>query len=275
MSNKPIRLLPIQSDSMPSCFTNHALDQFLEHLINVGIEKVIRIGGQSKSSVLEGKNLRVVSKYERKTKSEGYLLHRKSSEIEAVEKKLKSTLGRLQGMRKGLQWESFRNHLFWNHPSIYEQFFQVDENGWEIVGDPFDIWARGAFQNSSVPLGQGTSSVKTMSEVIESATRDINSLSMFDRRRLIDSWTGEIRENTIKRLFELTKDAEKLRQEHRNIFNDVNRRVLGTADVIGVTTSGLAKNIATLRRVNSKVVVCEEAGEVLESHVISAVSRHP
>ena len=29
------------------CYTNHALDQFLEHLINTGIRKIIRIGGQS------------------------------------------------------------------------------------------------------------------------------------------------------------------------------------------------------------------------------------
>jgi len=37
------------------------LGQFLEHLIAIGIEKIIQIGGQSKSKVLEGKNLRIVT----------------------------------------------------------------------------------------------------------------------------------------------------------------------------------------------------------------------
>ncbi|KAH8748254.1 AAA domain-containing protein, partial [Diaporthe sp. PMI_573] len=48
-------------------------------------------------------------------------------------------------------------------------------------------------------------------------------------------------------------------------------RALAMADVIGVTTTGLAKNIAIVRRLRCKVVVCEEAAEVLEAHLISAL----
>jgi hypothetical protein len=43
------------------CYTNHALDQFLCHLLEVGIRKIIRIGGQSKTEELDGFNLRNVS----------------------------------------------------------------------------------------------------------------------------------------------------------------------------------------------------------------------
>jgi hypothetical protein len=43
------------------CYTNHALDQFLCHLLEVGIRKIIRIGGQSKTQELDGFNLRNVS----------------------------------------------------------------------------------------------------------------------------------------------------------------------------------------------------------------------
>jgi hypothetical protein len=39
------------------CYTNHALDQFLEGLISV-TDRIVRVGGQSKSAVLEGFNLR-------------------------------------------------------------------------------------------------------------------------------------------------------------------------------------------------------------------------
>ena len=38
-----------------------------------------------------------------------------------------------------------------------------------------------------------------------------------------------------------------------------------------MTTSGLAKNINLLRRLPSKVLVCEEAGEVLEAHILTAL----
>jgi len=30
-------------------FTNHALDQFLEHLLHIGIKNIVRLGGRSKS----------------------------------------------------------------------------------------------------------------------------------------------------------------------------------------------------------------------------------
>lgn len=43
---------------------------------------------------------------------------------------------------------------------------------------------------------------------------------------------------------------------------------MGTGDVIGLITTGLAKNASVLRSVNAKIVVCEEAAEVLEAHML-------
>jgi hypothetical protein len=47
--------------------------------------------------------------------------------------------------------------------------------------------------------------------------------------------------------------------------------VLETVDVIGVTTSSLAKKISTLQHARSKVVICENAGEVMELYILSVV----
>ena len=52
------------------CYTNHALDQFLEHLLDVGVTKIIRVGGQSKSQALENHNLKYLKKSETNTKAE-------------------------------------------------------------------------------------------------------------------------------------------------------------------------------------------------------------
>ena len=41
-----------------------------------------------------------------------------------------------------------------------------------------------------------------------------------------------------------------------------------------MTTTGLAKNLDILRRLRSKVMLCEEAGEVLEAHTITALLPH-
>ncbi|PNF18207.1 hypothetical protein B7P43_G18049, partial [Cryptotermes secundus] len=50
------------------CYTNHALDQFLEGLIAV-TNKIVRVGGQSKSKILEGFNLREKRKSHKRKKN--------------------------------------------------------------------------------------------------------------------------------------------------------------------------------------------------------------
>jgi len=42
------------------CYTNHALDQLLEHLVDHGVDQIIRIGSRSKSEKLEKLNLKHV-----------------------------------------------------------------------------------------------------------------------------------------------------------------------------------------------------------------------
>ncbi|KAF7893598.1 uncharacterized protein EAF02_001136 [Botrytis sinoallii] len=53
--------------------------------------------------------------------------------------------------------------------------------------------------------------------------------------------------------------------------SELDLRCLREAHVIGVTTSGLARNIELLQRVRAKVMLCEEAGEVLEAHTLTAL----
>lgn len=43
------------------CYTNHAFDQLLEHLVKNEVEQLIRLGSQSKFDLLQALNLRHVS----------------------------------------------------------------------------------------------------------------------------------------------------------------------------------------------------------------------
>jgi hypothetical protein len=43
------------------CYTNHALDQLLEHLVKDGVMQVIRLGSRSKSDLLQNLTLRHVA----------------------------------------------------------------------------------------------------------------------------------------------------------------------------------------------------------------------
>jgi superfamily I DNA and/or RNA helicase len=52
---------------------------------------------------------------------------------------------------------------------------------------------------------------------------------------------------------------------------EIDQRCLADADIIGMTTSGLARNLKMLKSLPIKVVLVEEAGEVLEAHTLTAL----
>jgi hypothetical protein len=88
---------------------------------------------------------------------------------------------------------------------------------------------------------------------------------------LIAHWVAETQSNKVSELFHVVDSAAKVQRHLNNVHEESNRRLLEEADVIGVTTSGLAKRISVLQQVKCKVIICEEAGEVMESHMLSAL----
>lgn len=254
------------------CYTNHALDQFLEHLIGIGIEKIIRIGSQSKSKLLEGKNLRVVSQGEAKTKSERYLVAKSYEQLENNERLINSVLGSLHATQKKSDWANLKFHLQRRHPRIFSQFSRFDEDGFKTVGkEPFEVWNQGTKGKNINEANALDETITTLQELVQNASRNVHGLSVSERRRLVEFWVQEIHENKTDELFELVKDSHAIHKQQEYIHDEVDRRVLQTADVIGVTTTGLAKRISVLQRVHCKVIICEEAGEVMEPHMISAL----
>ena len=255
-----------------SCYTNHALDQFLEHLIHIGIDKVIRIGGQSQSTILQGKNLRIVSKSESRAGSEKYQLAKTYEALEAQEKVIRRLLGTLHGVRKRGDWASLRFHLMHRHPSIYRQFSRTDEEGFQTVGrEPFDIWIKDKPQESHGQHNETEAMGQSVDHILAQATRNVHTISWSDRGRLVEYWTEEILIDATDQLYEGVKQANNLQKQLTNVHDEIDRRVLQSAEVIGVTTTGLARRIETLKRVASKIVICEEAGEVMEPHIVSAL----
>lgn len=246
------------------------MDQFLEELVQAGVEKIIRIGGQSKSKVLEGKNLRIVSQSEGKTKTERYLAAKTYEALRNNEPNITKLLASLRPMRRN--WNHLKNHIKQRYPRIFSQFSQYDEDNYELVGkDPFDIWGKGSTPQQFRERFSSDEDTIIRESLIRATTESIFNLAVRERQLLIEFWMQELHEINTDQLFELVDDSHKHYEHLDGIHDEVDRRVLETADVIGVTTTGLAKRISVLRHVRSKVVICEEAGEVMEPHMISAL----
>lgn len=118
-----------------------------------------------------------------------------------------------------------------------------------------------------------TPATHTIDELLATADINVHLLSPPGRLQLANHWGRAARANIVDDIHEGVRETELLRKNIHRIHDDVDRRVLQTAQIIGVTTTGLAGKISTLRHVNSKVVICEEAGEVLEAHMLSTLLR--
>jgi len=220
-------------------------------------------------------NLRAVSANVPKTGYERYKLGSTHGDLEEHMKRMGGMLAPLHKIRGGSFTELISRFLKQEYPAIYYQFDRTDADGFTRVGrDPLTSWARPTWRgNEETTPGEGTSRQQhdDMEALIAKASQDVDSLAPLERQALMDSWIKEIRVSDTDRLFEEMCDAESLRESLNSVHDEVNRRTLLTADVIGITTTGLARDIATLQKLRSKIVICEEAAEVLEAHMISAL----
>jgi hypothetical protein len=241
-------------------FTDHALDQILEHLIDAGVEQVIRIGSRSKSERLSAVNLRTVAQKEPWTKLEGRERWAHKQDIENFRGLVQEGLQELENFSE----TSVLTFLKDKHQSYYDQLVgpDIDEDGFQLV------------QNKRAPVGlgawlQGTPRFSSMPD--GDRAHDIFSFSVAKRQRLYSEWSEEILDPIRRSLLANLKAYEDAKAGINQIRAEVDHRVLMGANVIGVTTSGLARNLDLLRRLNSKVLLVEEAGEVLEAHLLTAM----
>ena len=189
-------------------------------------------------------------------------------ELETLNTNIKKTLSRLHAAQKRPAWATLKSHLQYRYPRIFNQFSRLDEEGYEAVGaEPFDLWSRGIHRDT---LDESTT-LEERRTLLINAAKNVQDLPLLERSRLVSYWVKELRGGLTDTLYEMVKSANRLQRNLDNIHDEVDRRTLETADVIGVTTTGLARRISVLQHIRSKVIICEEAGEVLESHMISAM----
>jgi hypothetical protein len=204
------------------CYTNHALDQFLEHLLAAGIKRIIRIGGQSQSTLLEGHNLRDVSQTETKTTIENFLLAVQYESLGEEINRIKGDLGSVHSVPGRENWPRFRHYLQRQYPQIHAQFRRIDGEGYEKGGrHPFEGWAA-AGQSFAVPLGTGEDKLTMVRELVddlllEKAEKDVYLLSPQEINKLVQKWNQEIHDYTLNDLFERVKRTGDHQQEIKKI----------------------------------------------------------
>ncbi|KAI9445928.1 hypothetical protein H4582DRAFT_1843136 [Lactarius indigo] len=119
--------------------------------------------------------------------------------------------------------------------------------------------------------------VPSGSRSLEQLTRayDVWSMSIPERQRLAESWEDDMRKIAYDSLL---SDFERRRSQYKDackdyedIQDEARRRLLSRTDLIACTTTGAAKLVSLLTSVGPKVLMVEEAGQVLEAHILASL----
>ncbi|CAG8705615.1 26063_t:CDS:10, partial [Gigaspora rosea] len=97
-------------------------------------------------------------------------------------------------------------------------------------------------------------------------------MSEDERIKLHDFWKESVQSDYIVKLVEIKEKYEKKKKDIDKIYDESRRQVLSDCDVIGMTTNGVAKFQTLISSIGPRIIICEEAGEVLEAHILSALT---
>ncbi|KAF8420240.1 hypothetical protein EV426DRAFT_566793 [Tirmania nivea] len=209
------------------CYTNHALDQFLEHLIDDGIEKIVRVGSRSKSDRVQDKSLYLKAQLEEQTKPERISMLKAKGEIMEIERSITAACNQLYEPASPAALKTFLQEAY---SVAFMDIFggdMEDEDGFRTVRRK--------------------------------------------RQCLFEYWSDELKEKATQDLVSAAEDHTKERQTLSRQQNELERRCLEKSHVIGLTTTGLARHADLIRSLKAKVLICEEAAEVLEAHILTAL----
>lgn len=261
------------------CYTNHALDQFLENLHDQGERNIVRVGGRCKSDKIKCYNLKDLSI--QKTEMSSEARKRMKSVIEKLKECHEEITNLTNQLSEPILWKKPRGGissvLEIEDPVVYNHIMSLDSlvDGFEIVGKNnkridsealFQQWTKGARCPEYVLPYVEVEDTDVTAQILAFWSIDKN-----ERTNLAQGWRKSLFDDTYQALHEEFAAFEALCSERDSINRDRDLQILRDARVIGATTCGAAKYRDILFENSPGVVIVEEAGEVLEPHIITAL----
>lgn len=109
---------------------------------------------------------------------------------------------------------------------------------------------------------------------MNSGVLDVRTLSI-DYRWFVNIMLVENEEYKLKQqLVTVVQRLKEIKLSQDEIDRDNYIQVLQSVDVVAMTTTGAAKYKDTLKNVTSEILIVEEAAEVLEAHITTALTKH-
>ncbi|EIW77517.1 P-loop containing nucleoside triphosphate hydrolase protein [Coniophora puteana RWD-64-598 SS2] len=254
------------------CYTNHALDQFLEDLIKIGISEdtIIRLGGRANSEMarLGMHNRRQAF---RRSKADWTIIDRLKQSALTLRKDLERAVQGAMASRVAyqdlLQYLEFEDEEFF---AAFEVSHEDDDGMTRVGADGKEVgpeellyrWHRG------YDAGQFKDDANVQD------ARAIWEMSPQERLDRIAKWKEAILKQAIENVCSAADSYNRVQDQLLEKFSrEPTAAVLKGMRIIGCTTTGAAKLTEEIRQARPDVLLVEEAGEILESHVLTSLGE--
>ena len=253
------------------CQTHHALDQFLEDLLDSGIPAydVVRLGATIKATPKTAPlSIQRIQSNESP----------KSDHFQRL-KRLKCVL-KEEGQKLSAAFESFREAIvtksdimeylefLMDGPPFAEAFRMPDESIRNMR-----LGRRGKTMNEFYLLdrwyrGKDAGIYKREAETYY---WDVWSMRSQNRLDAYDTWKADILMDRVTAMRETGLTYNSLLEQVDAIAIEKDQRIIQQKRIIGCTTTAAAKYVHLIQSVSPDVLLVEEAGEILESHILTAL----
>jgi SpoVK/Ycf46/Vps4 family AAA+-type ATPase len=250
-------------------YTNHALDQFLEDIQKAGIpaSSIVRLGSKSNANT-RALTIREQPNNYKMSRETWAMIQDQKAEAESYHDALTRRMSSFASMR--LSEQMLLDFLEFSDDSEYFDAFAVpnNEDGMTIMGrknkriDKYYLirrWIKGE--------DAGVFSAYAMQTYPQ-----VWIVPPQIRSGLQAQWNRTILEERVDEISTLADKYNKCRAQIDRLFREKNFHVLSQKRIIGCTTTAAAMNTDEIRKALPGIVLVEEAGEILESHILTALT---
>ena len=248
------------------------MDQFLEDLLDIGIpaDSIVRLGSKTTQRTAPLLLSKQNSSYKR-SRNAWRIIDELKLQVSQLAVRMQDTfdtyrfkVGGKADLLEYLEFSDLDSHYFdaFSIPTSQDEMTRVGKKGKSI--DQFyllDRWSAGAdagvFRGDIMPTSQ-----------------DVWKMEKQERHAKLRLWKSDILKEHIS---EFCKAAESYNQSHaklRKMFDTRAQDIVRGKRIIGCTTTAAAKYKEQLQTSTLDVLLVEEAGEILESHIITALGQY-
>jgi hypothetical protein len=249
-------------------FKNHALDDFLEELLELGVEGDVMVRLGSKSTPRTARLLLSQRQHPRNAET-WRMINALEPEVEALSQELQKAFVNFD--TASVSWKDIHEYLeFSEDDQQFHDAFTVPE---ELPG-----WSRVTKKNKKVEEDYLYKRWKVGNDAgvfIKPAAQafpKVWKMTATARTRLVEKWTRSLFEERIEMIQELYKKYSAAQERLIDLRREQKIEILRKMRVIGCTTTAAAMYNKLIRGANPDIVLVEEAGEILESHILTALT---